>query len=93
MSELKHIVKITGHKEEFDDKKLKLSIFAACLNAHLSDEEADIIADKVTLKVKEWVYGQEGEVTTEQIFKLASAELQKLNEASAFMYTTHRDIS
>jgi transcriptional regulator NrdR family protein len=93
MSDIKHVIKIKGHKEEFYDKKLKLSIFAACLNAHLSDEEADIIADKVSLKVKEWIYKQEGEIGTDQIFKMASEELRKLNEAAAFMYSTHRDIS
>ncbi len=89
---MKHIIKREARSEEFSDKKLKMSIFAACLNAHLSDEEADIIADKVTLAMKEWVYKTEKDITSDELFKKALEALTKLNEAAGYMYSSHRDV-
>ena len=90
---MKQIIKRKGQKQEFNPKKLRLSLFAACLNAHLSDEMGEIMADKVVIKVYDWLEKKEEDITTDELFKKASDELCKLNEAAAFMYFTHRDVS
>ena len=87
-----HIVKRKGHKQEFDEKKLYASVYAACLSAHLDKEEAEATANLVTREVKKWIADKD-EVTSDQIFKKAGEELDHLNKDAAFMYTTHRDIS
>ena len=46
-----HIVKRKGHKEEYDERKVYASIFAACKNVHLNDSEAEFLADKVAKEI------------------------------------------
>lgn len=87
-----HIIKRRGHKQEFDERKVYASIFAACLSTHIAKEEAENIANSVSRKVKEWLNEKEG-VTSDQIFKQVSEELMSLQKDVAFMYTTHRDVS
>lgn len=86
------IVKRKGHREEFDERKLYASIFAACLSAHVKHEEAESIANLVCREIKKWIEEKE-EVTSDQIFKKAGEELKHLNKEASFMYLTHRDIS
>jgi len=45
-----HIVKRRGHKEEYDERKVYASAYAACLNVHLGEIEAEEIATKVKRK-------------------------------------------
>ncbi|MBI3109821.1 hypothetical protein HYZ06_02150 [Candidatus Daviesbacteria bacterium] len=87
-----HIIKRRGHREEFDERKLYASVFAACLSAHVKHEEAESIASLVCREVKKWL-SEKDEVTSDQIFKQAGEELKHLNKESSFMYLTHRDIS
>lgn len=87
-----HIVKRRGHKQEFDEKKLYASLYAACLSALIGKEEAAKIAQVVCDKVKKWIEDKE-EVSSDQIFKKVGEELKSLSKDAAFMYTTHRDIS
>jgi len=86
------IVKRRGHKQEFDERKLYASIFAACLSAHVKHEEAESIANLVCREIKKWLVDKE-EVTSDEIFKQAGKELEHLNKEASFMYLTHRDIS
>lgn len=86
------IVKRRGQKQEFDERKLYASIFAACLSSHVKHEEAELIANLVTREVKKWLEGKE-EVNSDQIFQKAGEELKHLNKEASFMYLTHRDIS
>jgi transcriptional regulator NrdR family protein len=90
---MKIFIKRRGKKEEYDHRKLKLSIFAACLNAHLTGEHGEVIADKVVITIREFLEKANREVTSDEIFEKATQEIQKLNEAAAFMYRSHRDIS
>lgn len=90
---MSHVVKRKGHTEDFDERKVYASVFAACMNIRMSEQEAELIAEKVSEEVKAWFNGQNEAVTSEQIFSKVIQELQHLNEAAAFMYTTHRDIS
>lgn len=87
-----HIVKRRGHKQEFDERKVYASVFAACLNAQIDNEEAESIANLVTREIKEWVEG-ENEVSSDAIFEKAGEKLKRLSKEAAFMYKTHRDIS
>lgn len=86
------IIKRRGHKQEFDERKLYASIFAACLSAHVKHEEAESVANLVCREVKKWL-GEKEEVTSDQIFKKAGEELSHLNKNVSFMYLTHRDVS
>ena len=87
-----HILKRKGHTQEFDERKLYASIYAACLSSHTPHQEAENMANLVTQEVKKWLANQE-EITSDKIFKQAVVELEHLNKDAAFMYSTHRDIS
>lgn len=87
-----HIIKRHGHKQEFDERKLYASIYAACLSAHVDKQEAEATANLVVREIKKWMQ-KKGEISSDEIFKQASKELMHLNREAAFMYTTHRDIS
>ncbi len=87
-----HIVKRRGHKQEFDERKLYASIYAACLSANVEKEEAAAVSNLVVKEVKEWLEEKE-EMTSDQIFKKVGEELGHLNKDAAFMYITHRDVS
>lgn len=87
-----HIVKRRGYKQQFDERKLYASIYAACLSARVNKEEAASIADLVVREVKKWIDDKK-EVTSDAIFKIIGEELKHLNKDAALMYTTHRDIA
>lgn len=87
-----HIIKRKGHKQEFDERKLYASIYAACLSCHTEVEDAENIANLIAKKVKKWIEKKE-QVGSDELFKQVSEELMSLNKDAAFMYTTHRDIS
>ena len=87
-----HIVKRKGHKQQFDERKLYASIYAACLSAHTDKEQAAATSDLAVREIKKWL-DKKAEVSSDQIFKKTGEELGHLNKDAAFMYTTHRDIS
>ena len=88
-----HVVKRkTGHQELYDERKVYASVYAACKNAHLSDQEAESIADNVTKDVNDWVKGK-AEVDYKQIFEQVTKSLAKQNEDASFLYETHMDVS
>ncbi len=45
------IVKRGTHAQQFDDRKVYASAYFACRNAHLSEKEAEKLAEKVTSSV------------------------------------------
>lgn len=87
-----HIVKRKGHKQEFDERKVYASVYAACRSAHCREEEAEATANLILREIKEWI-GNKKEISSDSIFKRVEEELSHLNKAAAFMYKTHRDIS
>lgn len=87
-----HIIKRRGHKQEYDERKVYASVYAACLNAHLHDQKAEEVASKVSKEISEWVKEQ-GEVSSNQIFVKVGRLMEEENKEAAFMYLTHRDIS
>jgi len=86
------IVKRRGHTEEFDEKKVYASCYAACLNTQIVGEESEKIAGKVSKEIKTWATKRKYADSSE-IFKRVIAALKKYNKDAAFMYETHRDIS
>ena len=86
------IVKRKGHKENFDIRKVYASVYAACRNGHLNEQDAEAIADKVS-KELEAQLKDKVEIDSNQIFTMTTQALKKYHEDSAFMYETHRDVS
>ena len=86
------IVKRKGHTELYDERKVYGSCFFACRNAHLSEQEAEEICNKVAAQITKWVKKKKL-VTSDDIFRVLISELNKHNEDAAFLYETHRDIS
>lgn len=86
------IVKRRGHREDFDERKLYASVYAACLSAHVKHEEAESVANLVCREIKKWLTNK-AEVLSDEIFKQIGKELEHLNKNASFMYLTHRDIS
>ena len=86
------IVKRRGHAEEFDEKKVYASCYAACLNTQIKHVEAEKICEKVSKEIKTWARKRKYADSSE-IFKKVIAALKKHNKDAAFMYETHRDIS
>lgn len=86
------IVKRKGHSEMYDERKVYGSCFFACRNAHLSEQEAEAICEKVSAKVTKWIKERKV-VSSNEIFRFLAEELKKHHEDAAFLYETHRDIS
>jgi len=85
------IVKRRGHIEEFDERKVYASCYAACLNTQIKHEEAEKICAKVSKEVKAWARKRKYADSSE-IFKKVIAALKNHDENAAFMFETHRDI-
>ena len=86
------IVKRKGHMEEFDERKIYDSCYAACLNAHIEHAKAEKITKKVCKEVGTWAKKKKI-VDTSEIFKEVIVAMKKHDKDAAFMFETHRDIS
>ncbi len=86
------VVKRKGHKEDFDIKKGYASVYSACRNVHMSEQDAEAIADKVSKEIEAQLKNK-NEVGSNEIFKLTTQVLKNHNQEAAFMYETHRDVS
>jgi transcriptional regulator NrdR family protein len=89
---MNHIVKRKGHKEEFDERKMYASIFAACLTLRMSDEEAESISHMVCDEVKNEIKDVK-EITSEKLQSEVAKSLKKYHPDAAYMYKTHKDVS
>ncbi|MEK6943508.1 MAG: ATP cone domain-containing protein [Nanoarchaeota archaeon] len=87
-----HLVKRRGLVEHYDERKVYGSCYFACRNAHLSEQEAEQMAEKVSTAVTKWV-NRKKVISSNEIFHSIIEELKKYNEDAAFLYETHRDIS
>ena len=86
------IVKRKGHAEEFDERKVYASCYAACLNAQIEHKKAEKICDKVSRELKAWARKKKY-ADSKEIFKKVTAAMKRYDKNAAFMYETHRDIS
>ena len=60
--------------------------------AHLSEKEAEKIADKVSRTSTNWSKKKKF-ISSDDIFKFLIKELKKYDEDASFLYETHRDVS
>jgi transcriptional regulator NrdR family protein len=88
---MKHVVKRAGHAEAFDNKKLYVSIFAACLAMREPVGTAEIIAEKVSTDVETWIE-KKSEVLSNDIRRVAAKHLYSYNPDAAYAYMHHRII-
>jgi transcriptional regulator NrdR family protein len=89
----KVVIKRKGYGEEYDEKKVYASCYAAALNCNYSERRAEELASKVTKAVTKWVTGQTKKkkpVTSEDIRDKITFYLDD-NEVS-FMYKHHLDL-
>lgn len=89
---MSHVVKRRGHRQEFDERKVYASVYAACLNTHMPKEESEHIAQDVSSEIKKWIKDKP-EVNSSQIFTEVGKELARFSKEASFMYHTHRDLS
>ena len=82
------IVKRKGHTEEFDEKKVYGSVYAACASAHYDESKCEAIAGAVTKKIKLFVKNKK-RVDSSEIRKRVGSELKKKEEELAFFYEHH----
>jgi transcriptional regulator NrdR family protein len=86
------IVKRRGIAEEFDERKIYASCYAACLSSHVPHMKAEKVCEKVSSELKIWA-NKKGVLSSDDIFAKTTLVLRKHDKDSAFMYETHRDIS
>jgi transcriptional regulator NrdR family protein len=82
------IVKTKGHTEEFDERKVYGSVYAACASAHYDEENCEKTADKVSKTIKKFV-GSKKKIDSSDIRKRVESELKKKDEELAFFYEQH----
>lgn len=87
-----HIIKRTGRKEEFSERKLFKSVYLACLGSEMDIKTAKQISQNVVKEIRKLVKGKK-EIKSDIIFNRVKKILAKHNKECAFMYETHRDIS
>lgn len=86
-----YIVKRGGARpsEEFDADKLHTSVVAACLSVRTPVGEAEMIARDVCLSVIQWC-AQKGEVTSEDLRRMAARTLHLFHPDAAYLYQHHQ---
>tara|TARA_Y100000310_G_scaffold70474_1_gene66146 strand:- start:7184 stop:7483 length:300 start_codon:yes stop_codon:yes gene_type:complete len=82
------IVKRKGHTEEFDEKKVYGSVYAACASAHYEDTLCEKTSEKITSHIKKFAKGKKM-IKSEDIHKKVVAELKKKDKELAFFYEHH----
>lgn len=89
---MKQIVKRKGHSEEFDERKLYASVYAALLSLRMTDEEAEAISHMVVIDVTA-VIKEKKEVSSHILHQEAAKSLKKYHPDAAYLYSTHKDLS
>lgn len=86
------IVKRHGHMEEFDEKKIYGSVYAATLNAHHSEHKAEELAEKISKKLKK-KFSKKDHIDSENIRDEIIKELENDDHEIAYLYRHHLDIN
>ena len=82
----------TGDCENYDERKVYGSAYAACYVVKLGHKKCEDIADKVARKVTSHVKKKK-KVTANSIMTEVLRELRKHSKSAAFLYETHEDLS
>lgn len=88
---MKHIVKRAGHSEQYDERKLYASVYAACLSVREHPGSAELIAQEVVKDFEQWM-GNRHEVTSNDIRRQAAESLKAINPDAGHIYLHHRVI-
>lgn len=86
------LVKRYGHLEKFDIKKVYASVYAATLNAHYTEKDAEMIASLVSKHVYKTACKKK-KIDSKDIKLEVIHELNEIDEDIAFLYETHLDIN
>ena len=86
------IVKRGWHVEPYDERKIYGSCVFACRMAHLSQKEAEKIAEHITPIITNSVKKKKF-ISSDDIYRMLIEELKKHDQDASFLYETHRDIS
>ncbi|MBI2136518.1 hypothetical protein HYU06_05595 [Candidatus Woesearchaeota archaeon] len=86
------LVKRHGHLEHFDVKKIYASVYAATLNAHYSEKDAEMIAAMVSKNVHKKACKLK-KIDSDKIRIEIIHELNQVDKDIAFLYETHLDIN
>lgn len=87
-----YVIKRTGRKEKFQERKLFKSVYNACVGAGVDRNESLRISKDVITSVKITI-GKNKEMKSNQLFNHVKRILSKYNKHCAFMYETYRDVS
>ena len=82
------IVKTKGHTEDFDERKVYGSVYAACASAHYDEEQCEKNADEITRKIKNFIKNKK-RIDSSEIRKKIENDLKKKDEELAFFYEQH----
>ena len=82
------IIKRKGHTEDFDERKVYASVYAACASAHYDEIQCEKTAEKVTNNIKKFVKNKK-QTESLEIRKRIEYELKKQDEELAFFYEQH----
>lgn len=82
------VVKRKGHKENFDERKVYGSVYAACASTHYDEMQCEKTAEEIMKKIKASVKNRK-EISSEEIRKKIEKELRKKDEELAFFYEQH----
>ena len=85
-------MKRRGHTEEYDQKKVYASVYAAFMTNGLSEKDSEKKADNITKEVTKWVDSKKS-IDSKDIFRVVVSLMKKEDREAAFLYETHRDLS
>ena len=86
------MIKRTGKRERFDEKKMYRSSYNACLGSEMDVKTAEKISQDVVKEIRNMAKGKK-EMKSDIIFNCVKRILAKHNKECAFMYETYRDVS
>lgn len=82
------IVKRKGHTEEFDERKVYASVYAACASAHYHEPECEKLANTISKSVKRFIKSKKS-VHSSRLREKINSELKKKDKELAFYYEQH----
>ena len=86
---ISHVVKRHGRAELYDEKKVYAAVYAAAINCHYDEHEAESLALKVMKSVNAWV-GTRLSATSDEIREEVLHFIP--DEQVALMYKHHLDL-
>ena len=90
MGKKESIIKREGHEEDYDERKVYASIYAAALNCEYDRPKSEKIAREVTKKINSWVKIKKGATSDE----IRDQVLKHIKDKDVnLMYKHHMDIS